>query len=321
MVLLSKSKYLKGLQCPLLLWYSVHERDKIPEISEQQEYIMQQGTKIGQLAKKLYPKGVDLEELGFKENLEQSKKIKSKTMFEPGFVSNNCYSRADILKPNGESWDIIEVKSGTRVKEENIQDVAFQKKVYENAGLNIKNCYLLTINNEYVKKGKIELEKLFKKNNVTKEISEITVETESMQKIINTKTKPKTSIGPHCNTPYKCRLCWNIPEHNVFELHRGGKTSFKLFEQGIKTLKNIPDSYKLTSKQRIQVNSLEKTHVNKKEIQKFLDSLEYPLYFLDFETYNTPIPITVEESADAIRVCLATIQSYRQNKPVKVERP
>lgn len=42
--------------------------------------------------------------------------------------------------------------------------------------------------------------------------------------------------------------------------------------------------------------------------------------FFNSVLYNTSIPITLEESADAVRVCLATIESYRQKKPVKVER-
>ena len=44
-----------------------------------------------------------------------------------GFEFNNCFSRADILVPVGNEWDIIEVKSGTKVKDINIHDVSFQK--------------------------------------------------------------------------------------------------------------------------------------------------------------------------------------------------
>jgi hypothetical protein len=79
----------------------------------------------------------------------------------------------------------------------------------------------------------------------------------------------------------------------VFKLYRGGKKSFNLYEQGITCIKDIPDEFKLTSNQQIQ-QECEKTgkvHIHKEGIKHFLNELRYPLYFLDFETYNTAIPL------------------------------
>ena len=51
-----------------------------------------------------------------------------KPIFEAGFLSKNTYARADVLNPvENDEWDIIEVKSGTKVKTINYHDLALQK--------------------------------------------------------------------------------------------------------------------------------------------------------------------------------------------------
>ena len=96
--------------------------------------------------------------------------------------------------------------------------------------------------------------------------------------------------------PYECPVkhCWDfLPDHNVFELHRGGERSFELYEKGIQLIAEIPDDIVLTDKQALQRECARtgKTFVNKDAIKDFLDSLKEPLYYLDFETINPVIPI------------------------------
>ena len=155
MPLLSKSKYLIGIQCPKYFWIQLNQPDKIPEIDLATQQKFDQGKKVGQLAKKLFPEGIDIPESNFKENLEKSKEslTLNKPLFEVAFCLEGLYSRADILFPNKDgTWDILEVKSSTKVKDINVEDVAFQKYVYEKAGIKINKCFLLHINNKFVKK-------------------------------------------------------------------------------------------------------------------------------------------------------------------------
>ena len=55
----------------------------------------------------------------------------------------------------------------------------------------------------------------------------------------------------------------------------------------------IPADYPLSAKQEIQRATAitGKPHVKQKAIQTFLKNLEYPLHFLDFETFSTAIPM------------------------------
>jgi hypothetical protein len=58
-------------------------------------------------------------------------------------------------------------------------------------------------------------------------------------------------------------------------------------------IRDIPSDFKLNDKQEIQLQceKTNKPHINQQAIQEFFKTLEYPLYFLDFETYQTAIPL------------------------------
>ncbi|MBL7148338.1 MAG: DUF2779 domain-containing protein, partial [Nanoarchaeota archaeon] len=299
-MLLTKSNYLIGLQCPKYLWMVFHEPEEIPEASLSDKFKFKQGEEVGELAKTLFPKGIDLP-VHYVENLKKTIEAlkEKKPLFEAGFEVNNCFSRVDILVPNKDKWDIIEVKSSTKIKDINIHDVSFQKYCLEKSGLKIGKCFLMHVNNEYVRKGKIEPKKLLIKEDITKDVNEIkNVEDkiEDMFDIITSPTCPEHPIGKHCKDPYDCPICscWDkLPENHVFCLYKGGRLSYELYENGIESIKDIPSDIKLNDKQGIQrdceINN--KVHVNKDEIKKFLDKLKYPLYFLDFETFSTAIPM------------------------------
>ena len=242
MTLLTKSRYVAGLQCPRLLWMKVHEKEKLPEPDTGTQSKFEEGDHVGELAKKLFPDGIDISIDNFGENLKDSKRLlgSGKPLFEAGFRSGNCYSRADILVPNGDKWDIVEVKSGTKVKDINLHDVSFQKYCYEGAGLEIGNCYLMHIDNTYVRKGELECEKLFVKEDVTEEVEKlmpgVAEKAKELLDVLNAFKYPSVKIGPQCRDPYDCPVaeCWDfLPDNHIFHLYYGGKKCFDLFEEGI----------------------------------------------------------------------------------------
>ena len=62
--------------------------------------------------------------------------------------------RADILERlPARRWNLIEVKSSTKVKEEYLTDVAVQYHVLEMAGIDLERIYLMHIDREYVFDG------------------------------------------------------------------------------------------------------------------------------------------------------------------------
>lgn len=306
MPFLSKSKYLLGLQCPKLLWISYNRKKDIPPFDAMSEFVMDEGRKVGGIAQRLFPDGIKIE----REQNPLATHARSKAaaaerrpLFEAGFVFGQTYALADILVPVEEDqWDLIEVKSATQLKSEYFEDVAFQRYVYNGAGIKIRRCYLMVLNRDYVRQGELEPLKLFKKENVSDRIEEIAPEipgrVEKLLKLIAAKEEPQVKVGKQCEEPRICLLedkCWSfLPEKdNVFHLTRGNKLAHRLLEEGIVLLKDIPPETELTDKQQIQLKSQlsGETYIERLEIKKFLDKLKYPLYFLDFETIAPAIPV------------------------------
>ena len=301
--LLSKSKYLTGLQCLKLLWLEINDPKRLPETDLFTQFIFDQGHLVGKLAKKLFPEGIDIPTDNFMGNIATTRDLlnERRLIFEAGILTGQIYSRVDILRPaNRGQWDIIEVKSSTSVKEINIHDVAFQRHCCENQGLPINHCYLVYINNQYTRDGAINPQDLFKIDDITDLVEEashgIRDRIDNMFEDIACEKCPEIGIGLHCRDPYGCALseCWDfLPEHNIFNLYYGGKKCFELYDSGIFTVKGIPDSYKLNGKQNMQKTCeiSGQPHVDREAINDFLSTLQYPLYYLDFETISPAIPL------------------------------
>ncbi|MCX8126329.1 MAG: DUF2779 domain-containing protein, partial [Dehalococcoidia bacterium] len=305
--MLSKSRYLYGLQCPRLLWIVTNEPERIPEPDTVTQYRFDQGKLVGKLAKRLFSHGVELPTDNFMQNILMTKELlrKRKPVFEAGVISGRLCARTDILSPVGDNdneWDIIEVKSSTSAKEIDYHDVAFQRFCWEQAGVRIRKCFIACINSQYVRYGEVDPKGLFSMCDVSEKVLKaskgIRDRVASMLETMSSPNCPEADIGQHCNDPYDCpiRDCWeDVPEHNVFTLYSSGRKSRDLYELGMIDIRDIPSSYhsQLNEKQRIQCRCVAdgKPYADTSGIREFLGTLEYPLYYLDFETFATPVPI------------------------------
>jgi hypothetical protein len=259
---------------------------------------------IGELAQKQYSGGIKLETENIGANLKEttaSLKLR-RPLFEAGFSGNRLYCRVDILNPSaGESWDIVEVKSTNDVKDEQMYDVAFQRHCCQLNGVKINRCHIMHLNREYVKHSDIDPQLLFVNEDVTDRLAEfadgLEERIENMLAVIDSGDCPSVGIGRHCNDPYACLLqeeCWKyLPEHHVMTLYSGKKLGEDLMSQGILDISDIPEDIKLNDKQQIQKECVicSQPHIDSGEIKNFLKGLKYPLYFMDFETFATGVPI------------------------------
>lgn len=304
--LLSKTKYVEGLQCPKLLWYEYNRRELIPPPDPARQAIFDEGIKIGELARALFPDGITLARKGYPEDHDKQSRQALKErrpLFEAGFIADGGYALADILLPSGAGdWDLIEVKSSTSVKDEHLPDAAFQLLTYRAAGLDVRSCSLTHINNQYLRKGPINPRELFIKTDITANVEQLLPQTKNnllkFRDLIAQPDEPKVPIGPQCNSPYKCplkELCWaSVPRHNsVFSFYRSEKLAFELMAKGITELNAVPADVELTDKQQIQLKSHRQggAYIEQAGLQAFLNTLKYPLYFLDFETVGGGLPL------------------------------
>ena len=298
--MLTKSDYLKGLQCPRYIWFLKNKPEALPKETNIQR--MEMGIAVGKLATKLFPEGISIEAKNSEENAKVTQELLKKNvpLFEAGFLAKYSFARIDILQPNKDgSFNIIEVKSGTKIKEEHLDDVAFQRYCCELAGLKIKECFLCIIDKDYVRQDVLDIQQLFKLENITAEViktqQKIDERIAYLSEIIEATSSPERT--EHCTSPKKCpgetSTCWkDLPKNNVFYLVRGGKKSNDLFNEGIIHIADIPPDWKLSATQHIQQQATQtgKEKVDVDKIRKFLDTLQYPIYYLDFETIGEAVP-------------------------------
>src|SRR5690606_14842056 len=83
-------------------------------------------------------------------------------------------ARADILVKDGDGWKIYEVKSSTRVKDDHLLDVAFQKLAFERSGYTITGTYLVHLNRAYVRHGAIDPKKMLRTVDVSANVDKLT---------------------------------------------------------------------------------------------------------------------------------------------------
>ena len=303
---ISKSKYLWGLQCPKLLWHAYHAKELIPKPDAAQQALFDQGHDVGALAKKLYPRGVEVGEgvLDLDETLRLTREAVKlrKPLFEAAFAAEGAYCRVDILNPVAkEVWDIIEVKSTTSLKDVHLEDLAFQAQVLAAAGLKIRASGLMHINPDFVRRGKINPKKFFVLEDLSLPVADLSRIVEDklgdMFKTIRLPAHPDIKIGSRCDDPYTCPLhdhCWSfLPEGSVTTLYRGTRKGFDLLAAGVTTLAEVPDDVPLTENQEIQRQAARtgQPHVDGAALRAFLGQIISPVSFLDFETFGTAIPL------------------------------
>lgn len=303
---LSKSLYIKGLQCHKALWLHKNRPELKAEASASQQAVFDSGSNAGILAQGLFPDGVlvPYDGLSHAEQLtltEEAIASGENTIYEATLSFDNVFVKVDILHRGETGWEIYEVKSSTECKEVYLNDIAVQQYVLAGSGLPVTRACLVHINNRYVRHGNIEVENLFSILDVTEKVltrqADVTSKLKDMRGALD-EDLPAIDIGPHCDKPYACdfkRHCWNhIPADSVFTLRDFGKPDpFKLYREGIIHLRDVPFE-RLQWRQRLQMDGFlhQKNVVKTAAVGKFLEGLWYPLCFLDFETtYLTPVPL------------------------------
>ena len=220
---------------------------------------------------------------------------------EASFVYNDNFCSIDMLKCNGKNIEIYEVKSATEINDIYLDDISYQVYILLSLGYNVTKASIVYINNKYERKGELELDKLFNIEDVTdiaySKQEEVEDNINTLTKYMKQTNEPTNDIGICCMKPYSCpffKYCTkHLPSNNIFSIRGMPNTSkFKLYYQGLISyedllLTNINPKYK----QQIEYTLYNKNaYIDKQNIKDFISTLSYPMYFLDFETFQQPIP-------------------------------
>jgi predicted RecB family nuclease len=306
--MLSKSRFLAGLQCHLRLWHQCHDPELASDVSPVQQALFDTGHEVGRLATGLYPDGIRVEE----DHLHHEEAVRStatamqhpavSALYEAAFVEDGVRVRVDVLERAGRgTWNLIEVKSSTSVKHVYLPDVAVQHHVLKTAGLRVDRVGVLHINSGYAYDGRhLELDELFRFSDLTEEVrrmeAEIPRKIQELQGVLAGEFPPEILPSRHCLSPYRCEF-WEhctagMPEHWIMGL--SGISERKLNELtalGISDIRDIPGAFQLTELQNRVRNCVVKDgEYLAPRLEDELKRADYPIHFLDFETLGPAIP-------------------------------
>ena len=304
---LSKSQYIRGLQCHKSLWLYKNNPELIDTPDNKTESSFNTGYDVGELAKELFPNGTEIEfdSSNFDGMIAKTKELISngcEVIYEASFKEDGIFAMADMLVKNTETnaWDIYEVKASTHAKEYHINDTAIQWYAL-NKAIKLNSAFVVHINNKYVRDGELDIKQLFTIEDITDLVQEkqldIIPNLEEMEQMLKD-DMPDIDIGGHCSNPHGCDFyshCWkHIPSPSVFNLYRmNGSKKFEFYYKGIISYDDIIDkNVSLNETQTLQVEAYKnnKTTINKPIIKEFLDTIKYPINFFDFETFQNAIP-------------------------------
>lgn len=280
--LITKTDFVRYTQCLLYAWLWKNR----PDLREghQNSRIADQGYEVEKIAYKLF----DEQDVSFQ--------AEAKT--------DMYLARADILKKDADGLHIFEVKSSTKKKTEHVPDLCFQVNTFRDAGFDIASVNLILVNSDYVfdEKVGLEVDKFLKIEDLTEEIFKkadgFRLEMEQAHKVLNNEKEPSVSAlkktFKYPLPPKFAEYYWrNIPEFSIYDISNIRKNKLdSLASRNILRIKDVPDDFDLSDPQKLQVQLTkgETSIVDRDAISKELESLEYPLYFLDYETINPAIP-------------------------------
>ena len=311
---LSKSRYCAGLQCPKILWM---DKNMPEQKAEQDDSRLIIGNTVGNLARGYFG---EYSEVPFYHGnmggmIKETQRLLdegARVITEASFTYDGCFCSVDILKKVDGGYELIEVKSAsgkdedreTDIKEVYLDDIAYQYYVLTHCGLKIVKTLLMCLNKEYVRYGELDVQQLFTLTNCTARVisrqDDLPWSISAMKKVADKESEPDEIIGKRCDTPYECGYkswCFrNLPEHNVFSIGWRMKSDIKdtLYRNGVVSFEDIVRSdCALSEKPARQVMTKLRNlppHIDKGALRHFLETVKYPLYHLDFETYQQAVP-------------------------------
>ena len=301
---LSKSKLMSARQCLKRLHLEVHRPELIVH-SSATEAAFNTGHAVGDIAHRIY--GTDDAviipyEGGMSHALRKTARLVGDgpqyPIFEATFQHGGVLVRVDVLLPDGDAWRIVEVKASTSVKDEHVFDCAAQRWVFEGLGHNLTGIALAHVDNTFVYAGDGDFDGLLTESDETKSTDSVlpaVPEWIATAREAAGGAEPDVGVGAHCHKPYACPFvsyCWPSGTEYPVQGLGGGKAKLgELIAEGIEDIRDVP-SARLSEKQQWIQNV---TRSGKAELlpgaRDFVESLDFPRYYLDFETIMPAVPI------------------------------
>ena len=310
--MLTKTQFKKGRKCPKALWMTIHMPEVKAPLSAAILARMSSGREVGQLAQIRYPGGVlaPYYQVSALEAHEATAKILNAgppAIFEATFVVEDLQVRCDVLEKTPGGWKIVEVKAASAANKDYLDDIAFQVMVAKKAGLIVTGASILHFNKEYVwEGGPYDIESMLAETDVTRDVDKVLYALEREAERFLTlwdETDYPTLDGkyPHVDPGMisACRSCdfaahcrTKVPEDHVFFLGLHSKTLKTIRAEGIRLIRDVPESALEKPVDLLRWRSWQSRKVEVTPgLTEAIAKIQYPAYLIDFETLRPDLPV------------------------------
>jgi len=285
--MLTKTDFLLYLESPMHLWASAHNQLEIKPPSLFEQHLSSQGQQVESLGHTYF------------EEVLLPHYPNAQLIWQPSYETRQFKIRVDalIFDADAKAYDLYEIKSSTSVHKRHEYDLTFQVLVLERF-LNLRYVYLLHIDKTYIQREFLEIARFFSVENLTEKVDKHRDEITTLREqawIVTQMDAPQRSFA--CTKPRTCpcpSLCHpKLPENPIYHIPYIGKKAIQLRVMGITAIEDIPPSFnpnRVQQKHYLAVKSGQPI-IDPQAIQASFAELQYPIYFLDYETFNPAIPL------------------------------
>ncbi len=283
---LTKSDFLLFCEAPRHLWAKKNLKIDLT-LTDFDQHLIAEGYEVEKLAQEYFANEILPQKPGCQMKLQQT------------FTDGPFQARVDILLDNPETstYEIYEVKSSTNLDKKDLYDVAYQFLILQNQ-VKIEKAVIVHPNKEYIRDGELDLAQLFIVDDLTEKVHELLPEIDALRHEALSVFDCKDPFElAQCLTPRDCPcpdICHpQLPEFSIFDVPRlSPKKKAELLDMGIRDAREIPVTFSLNDKQLLIVERA-RTHseyLDQYSLQIELNQLQFPLWFLDYETCISAIP-------------------------------
>lgn len=303
---LTKTEYVRGFQCPKMIWLDENKSELAAKTDDSSRKRIWEETQ--KVAMQYFGSYAEVSKDATEgERLEQTRKFleegKSK-IANAAFCYDMAFCTVDMLLVQEDKISIVHINSSTKTKLKYYDTMAYEYYIVSNAlEKKVEKLTYMHINGKYVREGELDLDKLFLLEDCTKEVRERQKQTKKMIKLLKKQKEQKEEVqkevGVQCYLPNHCnywQYCYrDILEPSIFSIHGlHAKERYELYYSGIVSFLDVlREDVELLEGPKMQVETeiyKKEPTVKKDEIREFLDTISYPLYFLDFETFQQVVP-------------------------------
>lgn len=217
-------------------------------------------------------------------------------------TSRGLVGQAEFLLATDEGWDVLVTHASTSVKSDHAIEVAYVAQAFMEAGIDIGQVRFGYLNKNYRRGASLDVDQLLVEEDFGRRVLEIgprvAEEISLALAVLRDSTTPAACLCHEGTRNTRCPTFSQFhPEvdqrNTVYDL--AGISARKLnvvLARGITQLVDWPDDVEVNARQQLQINVLRsgREHINPGAVASFLERLEYPLHFLDYETFQLAVP-------------------------------